>query len=153
MPRIVSDIVDVYPYRVADGIAQFLVLQRGHGSALGGTWQAVHGHIEPGETAFEAARREMFEETGLAPDAWHQLEFVNTFFMAARDEVHLCACFAARVGRDAEPALSDEHIAHVWEGVEDATARFHWPGQRRAIQEVCSVVLPGGAAAASLRLA
>jgi hypothetical protein len=78
---------------------------------------------------------------------------VNTFFVAARDEIHLCACFAARVACDAAPALSGEHIAHVWEAVAAAMARFHWPGQRRAIQEICSIVLPGGATADSLRLA
>lgn len=152
VPRIVSDIVDVYPYRVVDAGAEFLILQRSIGTTLGGTWQGVHGHVEPGESAFEAARRELSEETGLRVKSWHQLESVNTFYLAARDEVHLCAGFAALVPGDMEPVLCDEHADYAWDSPEDAMIRFHWPGQRLAIQEICSLILPGGATADSLRL-
>lgn len=31
------------------------------------TWETPGGHIEPGETPAEAAARELFEETGIAP--------------------------------------------------------------------------------------
>lgn len=41
-----------------------LLVRRGHGPARG-LWSAPGGHIEPGETAIEAARREMLEETGI----------------------------------------------------------------------------------------
>lgn len=41
-----------------------LIVERGKG-ALPGTWSLPGGHIEPGETARDAAAREVGEETGL----------------------------------------------------------------------------------------
>ena len=46
------------------------------------TWEIPGGHIEPGETAFEAAVRELQEETGavdfdIAPVCWYNLIFDN----------------------------------------------------------------------------
>lgn len=46
------------------------------------TWEVPGGHIEPGETAIEAAARELQEETGatdftIAPVCWYRLHFNN----------------------------------------------------------------------------
>jgi 8-oxo-dGTP diphosphatase len=43
---------------------EVLIVERGKG-ARAGSWSFPGGHIEPGETAAEAARREVREETGL----------------------------------------------------------------------------------------
>lgn len=44
------------------------------------TWEVPGGHIDPGETAIEAAARELQEETGatdftIAPVCWYRLHF------------------------------------------------------------------------------
>ncbi len=152
MPEIVSDIVDVYVYRDAPGGVEFLLLQRAAHSILGGTWQAVHGHGEGGETAFETAQRELKEETGLLAAEWYQLERVNTFFIARRDEIHLSPGFAARVAADDDPVLNSEHAAFRWLPPDQARATFHWPGQRQAVQDILEWIIGGGAAGDSLRL-
>jgi 8-oxo-dGTP diphosphatase len=44
-----------------------LLVERGKG-ALKGYWSLPGGHVEPGEPAREAARREVLEETGVVAD-------------------------------------------------------------------------------------
>lgn len=47
--------------------ASVLLGERGKG-ALAGLWSLPGGHVEPGEVASEAARREVLEETGIAAE-------------------------------------------------------------------------------------
>lgn len=157
MPRIVSEIVDVYPFRRLPQRIEFLQLQRADGEVLGGTWQAVHGRIEPGERAWQAALRELAEETGLTPRRLWQVDAVNTFYEARSDCVHLCPCFAAETDPAATIRLCGEHRAWRWlpmlrempaagpasagveaHGVESAAAGLpdpRWRLSRRALRE------------------
>ena len=147
MAEVSANLVDVYVFRRRGGGAvELLLLRRRPGARLGGTWQAVHGKVEAGESAWQTALRELREETGLAPTAFWQLESVNTFYMAAPDRVMLCPCFAAEVDRRATVTLSDEHTEHRWEPAERAMAEFMWPGQRQAVRELLEhIVTPSGA--------
>jgi 8-oxo-dGTP pyrophosphatase MutT (NUDIX family) len=152
MPRIVSEIVEVYVYRLVNGWPEFLLLKRATGAAVGGTWQVVLGHMHPGETAEQCALRETREETGLSVAALHQLESVNTFFVAREDTIHLCPGFAARVAPNASVVLDAEHTEAAWLARAAATQRLMWPGQHRAIAEIIELILPGGIVADTLRL-
>lgn len=71
------------------------ILQRADGLVLIGrrsdypeSWQFPQGGIDPGETPEEAVRREIFEEVGLAPQA---------YTLAARSGPH---CYDFPAGRD-----------------------------------------------------
>ena len=51
------------------------------------TWEMPGGHVEPGETPYAAARRELFEETGaveadISPVAYYQVEDFGALFFA-----------------------------------------------------------------------
>ncbi len=48
---------------------EVLLVERGPGRAGAGLWSAPGGHVESGESAEMAARRELLEETGLAAAA------------------------------------------------------------------------------------
>lgn len=49
----------------------YLLIKGAPGKRLwAGKYNAVGGHIEPGEDALAAARRELYEETGLNADLW-----------------------------------------------------------------------------------
>ncbi len=61
------------------------------------TWEVPGGHIEPGETAIEAAARELQEETGatdftIAPVCWYRLHFndgvLGSISLLCAAEVH-----------------------------------------------------------------
>jgi len=112
------------------------------------------GRVEAGETAAQAAWREVREEVGLPPASLMErlhLEEVHPYFVAAWDAVMLTPRFAARVPVGWEPVLSSEHTA--WRWVSDEAA-FLWPGQQAAIRELRELLRPAHAARrAALRLA
>lgn len=152
MPTIVSSIIDVYVFRRRAGGPEFLTLRRAPHCALGGTWQSVHGKIEPGETAWQAALRELGEETGLTPAGFWQIDYVNTFYVAGSDEIMMCPCFAAEVDAAARVVLCREHTACEWLPLAAACERFVWPGQRHALREIEAEILRPGAAERHLRI-
>jgi dATP pyrophosphohydrolase len=151
MPEIVSNVVDVYPFRRRPSGVEFLLLKRAENIRLGGSWQAVHGRIEPGETAWQAALRELHEEIGIAPLGFWQTEYVNTFYMATNDRILMCPCFAAEIAADADVVLSHEHTDFRWEPTEQALESFMWPGQRRAIREILTEIIAPGVSEPHLR--
>lgn len=139
-PRVRTDIVDVYVFRVRASEVEFLQLLR-RDAPLAKTWHPVMGHVEPGERATGAAARELREEIGLDARGtdclgFWQLNQVHPFFMAATDEIVLSPRFAARVRAEFEPRLCNEHERERWVPARDVEGCFMWPGQRAAIAEV-----------------
>jgi dATP pyrophosphohydrolase len=128
-------LVDVYVLRRRGGGLECLVLRRSAGGRCPGSWETVHGHIEDGEHPWQAAKREMEEETGLSPDRLYNLSRVETFYQHRLDEVALVPVFVAFVAPDAAVRLGVEHDAHEWLTAAAATARFAWPRERRALED------------------
>ena len=155
-PRLRSDVIDVYVFREATGgrrgtsvrrrkaaapvAVEFLQMRRAK-PPLAGTWHPVMGHIEPGETAVEAALREMEEEVGLVAGrepcagVW-ALEQVHPFYLHAIDCIVLSPRFAARVTREWVPRLNEEHSAYRWVAAAKASEVFMWPGQAACVREI-----------------
>lgn len=152
MAEIDCSIVDVYAFRRGRDGVEVLLLRRAPGRLLGDTWQAVHGSIEADETAWQAALRELHEETGLRPLRFWQLETVNTFYMATRDCILMCPGFAAEVDSAARVRLNAEHSELRWAGVQEACGVLLWPGQRQAVRELAEVIAAGTAAEPHLRI-
>ncbi len=70
-----------------------------------GRWLQPGGHVDPGESAAEAAVREVLEETGL--EASHPAagpSLVRLDVHAAATHVHLDLCFLLQVAGDRDPA-------------------------------------------------
>lgn len=63
--------------------------------------------IRSGATAWEAALRELAEETGLAPSHFYHLDAVESFCIPAEDAVLHCPAFAAEVSSDAVVRLNE----------------------------------------------
>jgi dATP pyrophosphohydrolase len=144
MPEIVSRYAQAYLYRSAERSAEFLVLQRAGNDRFAGTWHAIYGKIEEGEKAWQTAQREVREETGLVPLEGHQIDFVDTFYMASEDRIHMCPCFAFRVDATTNPVLSAEHSACEWLSPEAACVRLTWPGQRQAVRQIVAEIIGDG---------
>src|SRR5258708_161237 len=88
---------------------EVLALRRGPQGRSPGSWETVHGHIDPGETPVEAVLREVREETGLVPPRLYNVSRVEAFYRHATDEITLIPVFAGVVVVAAEPHCSPDH--------------------------------------------
>src|SRR5204862_4322449 len=127
--------VDTYALRGGGPSLGVLALRRGpHGRNVG-SWETVHGTIEPGETPVQASLRELREETGLVPEKFYNLSRTEAFYQHKRDELALIPVFAGFVPLAAKVQLSAEHDRAEWLRARDAAGRLAWPGARREMED------------------
>ena len=151
VPVFRSDHVEVYLFRRRGRRVEFLTLRRARGR-LAGVWQPVSGTLEKGESAFAAARREVREETGIAPRRWWVLEDVLLFFDARHDSFQFVPRFAAEIRAADRVRISKEHDAGKFLSAAVAARRYLWASQRRALAAVKTEIVPGGPTARALAL-
>ncbi len=137
--------VDTYALRGAGGTLEILTLRRSGNGRCPGSWETVHGTIEPGETPVQASMRELREETGLVADKFYNLSRTEAFYQHRTDELALIPVFAAFVAPGATVRLSAEHDRAEWLRARDAARRFAWPRERRAVEDILSIVGGGDA--------
>ncbi len=150
MASIACKIVEVCIFKFQNDRPMYLLLHRRETERIyPNIWQFVSGSIEEGEKAVDAARRELAEETSLAPKAFWIVPYVNSFFDPAWDAVNLSPLFAAQTEEGDEPRLSEEHDRYCWLDFERALRMLVWPGQRAGLRIVNDYIL-GGEEAESL---
>jgi dATP pyrophosphohydrolase len=93
----------------------------------------ISGGIESGETAPQAALREIQEETGLIPQALYSADAVETFYMQNNDKITFVPVFVAFVENLKVSLSPKEHDAYEWLLFENARDRLVWAEQRRII--------------------
>ena len=120
-------------------------MRRGSSGRNAGSWETIHGTIEPGETPVQASLRELREETGLAPEKFYNLSRTEAFYQHRTDQMALIPVFVAFVVPAATVQLSGEHDRAEWLSVADAARRFAWPRERRALDDILSIVGGGDA--------
>ena len=135
--------VDTYVLRPVRDRFEVLALRRGPHGRCPGSWETVHGTIDPGETPVQASLRELEEETGLAAERLYNLSRVEGFYQHKTDELALIPAFAAFVAPGAEPRLSEEHTDFAWLPLESAAQRFAWPREHRALADILSILGSG----------
>ena len=145
MTSVRVSLVDVYVLRSGRSGIECLALRRAAGGRCPGSWETVHGHIEDGERPWQAAVRELKEETGFTAERLYNLSRVETFYQHRLDEVALVPVFAAFVPAAAAVRLGPEHDRHEWLTPAAAGSRFAWPRERRALEDVILLLGSGGA--------
>ena len=147
MTSVRTSLVDVYVLRMLGSSLECLALRRAPGGRCPGSWETVHGHIESAEQPAGAARRELEEETGLVPLRLYNLSRVELFYQHRSDEVALVPVFAAFVAADAAVRLGPEHDSFEWLLPSAAGRRFAWPRERRALDDIETLLAQGTAGA------
>ncbi len=126
--------VSVVLIRESGGQHEVLLLRRTR--TMRGEWCQVAGAIEPGETAWQAALREVEEETNLVPHTLYSADLCEQFYEADRDAISLLPVFVGFVAGDAQVTLNAEHSEHCWLGFEEAVALVPFAGQRHLLRHV-----------------
>ncbi|HEY3935047.1 MAG TPA: NUDIX domain-containing protein [Gemmatimonadales bacterium] len=145
MTTIATTFVDVYVLRGREDALEVLLLRRARDRVRAGTWECVHGRIDPGELPAECARRELLEETGCHALALYNLSRVEQFYLHHDDRVALIPVFVAFVTGDAVVQLSDEHDTWLWLSPEQARTQWSWPRAERAIADAVRLLGRGNA--------
>lgn len=132
----------VIPYRwTAGGSLEFALLRR----VDQGYWHLVAGGGESGESALEAAQRELVEETGLFPGSpMLRLDTVQSIPASEFSSRHLWGdqvyviteyCFGAEIlGGDI--VLSPEHSEYGWVSYEQAQQLLRYDSNKTALWEL-----------------
>ena len=127
--------VDVYLVDPGPPGWRVLVLQRAPDTRCPGSWETVHGHIEPGEEPEDAAMREVAEETGIVVQRLYNVT-VQPFYLHRSHTVELAVVFAAFVDHRDLVTLGPEHVRHAWLSGDAAISRFFWPREQAALREI-----------------
>ena len=139
---VITGSISTYVFTMLHGRPAFLLLYRAPRLMHADTWQAVHGMIEAEEKAYDAAWREMVEETGLTPKRFFRTDFIESFYSEFTDAVHLVPAFAGFVTGAPGVMVSEEHTAYEWCALDDALDRLAWPTQRRAVRVIAEAAEP-----------
>ena len=132
--KIIDDIIEAHIFRLNEGRIEFLLLKRAANEVYPLLWQPVTGRMNEGETAYEAALREIAEETNLTPGEFWVVPNVNSFYNPNKDTVSLIQVFVGRVAADSEITISEEHDDYGWFEFEEAIRLMAWPGQRKSAE-------------------
>lgn len=140
MADILVRVVDAYVYRKTENGLKFLILKRASTKLYEHLWQGVAGKIEAGETAPQAAIRELDEETGLKPKHMFIADHISRFYETYGDRINLVPVFGIEVDSD-DVTLSEEHCDYKWVTLDEALEHLVWRGQKQGIQVINEMVL------------
>jgi dATP pyrophosphohydrolase len=113
----------------------------------GSYWHVVAGEVEAGESARQAALRELREETGLVADLGECLEIVESSASCSRERGEDASanelavdvsitCYRVDAPANWEPVLNGEHDAHRWCPPSAAADSLVWPATARALRRL-----------------
>ena len=140
MTRVKVRVVDAYVYRKTGDKIKYLILKRARNKMYEHLWQGVAGKIEKGEQAWQAAIRELKEETGLDPIRIFVADHVSKFYETHGDRVNLVPVFGIEVDSDII-SLSREHSDFKWVDYDSACSYLVWRGQKKGIYIVNEMII------------
>ena len=139
-PKLKIRVIDSYVYKKSDNGFDFLILKRADTKIYEHLWQGVAGKIEKNEKSWQAAIRELKEETGLNPQKIFIADHVSKFYEAHQDRINFVPVFGIEVNNE-KVTLSNEHCDYKWVDFETASSHLVWNGQKKGIQVVNDMVI------------
>lgn len=112
---------------------QVLIVRRHHNLRFGGLWSLPGGKIEVGEDLWEAAKREAFEETGLAVSDPKPV-FPKSFLEGS--DFRISMGFLCRREGSSQVVLNEEHTEYAWVSKDDALGYDLAPECRFFVEQI-----------------
>jgi 8-oxo-dGTP pyrophosphatase MutT (NUDIX family) len=104
-------------------------------------WSLPKGHIEPGETAEEAAVREVEEETGIIGRVVAPLGTIDFWFVAEDRRVHKTVHHFLLRALGGELSDSDVEVSEVaWVPLDELESRLAYADERRLIRRATELM-------------
>lgn len=116
-------------------VPRMLLLRRAK-SQLENEWCHIAGSIERGETAWQAALREIAEETGLQVKRLYSADCTEQFYEPAKEQITVVPAFVAYVDPTQPVRLNAEHSGFRWVTFAEAQDLVTFGGQRRLYAEI-----------------
>ncbi len=108
-------------------------------------WSLPKGHIEPGETAEQAAVREIEEETGILGTIIAPLGTIDFWFVAEDRRVHKTVHHFLLRAKGGELSDADVEVAEVaWVPLGDLEARLAYADERRLVRRATDLLAETG---------
>ena len=129
------------PHRIIDGRLHVCVFRRADMDQL----QFIAGGGEDGETPLEAAKREIFEETGLSSEGLIQLDSCCSIPITCINKARrshwdpkrfVMPEYSFAFPCEGEISLSHEHRSFLWMAYEEAWDKLTWQSNRTAMFEL-----------------
>lgn len=130
-----SNSVSLVVLRVRGNAVEYLLLRRAT-DYLRDQWCQVAGSVEEGETAWEAAIRELKEETGLTALSLYSADRFEQFYRPDWDALILVPLFVAFVAPESDVQLNFEHSEYSWCSAGEALDLLPFFSQRENIRHV-----------------
>ncbi len=134
--QIESYLIEAHIFRENEKEIEFLLIKRAESEIYPGIWQMVSGKIDVNEKAFEAALREIKEETDLVPEEFWVVPNITSFYEPHRDSICMVPVFAAKVNMNSVVKISNEHSEYKWANLDEVKKLLAWPGQRESAQVI-----------------
>ena len=134
--QISSNAVIVYVLRKTEKDTEILFLKRSKKDGLDNFWLHVAGKIEGSETGWQAALRELKEETGLDPRAFYTANHCEQFYSVSNDKIVILPMFVAFVDKKDCVTLNDEHSEYKWFSLEEARQVVPFNNQRECLRVI-----------------
>ena len=139
MTEVLVRVIDAYVYSYESNKLSFLLLKRSRKKIYEYLWQGVAGKIEKNELAWQAALRELEEETGLTAKRMFVADYVSKFYEKHGDRMNFVPVFGIEV-KNKKVSLSEEHCNFKWLSFKKAHAKLTWNGQKKGLKAVHSML-------------
>ena len=132
----ILNLIEAHIVRKENSKVEFLLMKRSPNEKYPNIWQMVTGKIHNDETAYQAAIREIQEETGINTNSIFVVPHLNFFYNHESDENITIPVFVTLVNSNTEIKLSKEHTEFKWVTFKEAKKLLAWPGQKKSAKVI-----------------